>query len=329
MRIVVVPKFGGPEVMKVVERPTPEPAADQVLVKIEYAGVTYGDVYQREGTYRPNNPLKEGDAPLPIGGEAAGTIVSVGANVQGFKPGDRVVYGDNLGAYAEYGAVQSWRLVKVPDAVSLKDASAAYGQGLTAHYLAHDTGKLAAGMSCLIHAAAGGVGHILVQFAKLLGARVIATVGSTEKAEFVRGVGADEVIQYRDADFLEEVRRFTDGKGVDVVYDSIGAATIASSIKATRIRGLCVLYGNASGTVDQINPMDLAAAGSIYFTRPRLSHHMRTQEEITARATAIFDAIAKGKLKVEVQQVFPLEQAVEAHALIQSRTSRGRLLLKP
>jgi NADPH2:quinone reductase len=297
-----------------------------VLIKLHYAGVTYGDVYQREGTYRAG-PLKPGDAPLPMGGEGAGTVTAVGADVKHLKEGDRVVYADHLGSYAEYAAVAAWRVVKVPDAVSLEDAAASWAQGCTAHYLAYDTGKLGAGSSCLIHAAAGGVGHILLQFAKMQGARVLTTVGSAEKEAFVRKLGADEIIRYRDVDFLEEVKKRTDNKGVDVVYDSLGAATIAKSIKATRVRGLCVLYGNSTGMVDTVSPMDLAAAGSIFFTRPRLGHHLRTHEEIAGRAKALFDGLASKRLTVALQGVYPLADVVKVHQMLQSRNTIGRLLL--
>lgn len=327
MRQVVVPRFGGPEVLQVVERPRPVPAAGDVLVKLAFAGMTYGDVYQREGTYRPGNPLKEGDAPLPIGGEGVGTIEAVGSDVKEFAIGDRVAYGEQLGSYAEYVAVPAWRVMKIPAAVTMRDAAAVYAQGLTAHYLAYDTGRLAAGMSCLIHAAAGGVGHILLQFAKMRGVRVIATVGNREKAEFVRGLGADDVILYRDVDFLPAVKELTGNRGVDVVYDSVGAETIDRSIKATGHRGLCVLYGNSSGLVDSIAPMDLAAAGSIYFTRPRLAHHVRTREEIARRAGDIFGGLADGSLKVAMHTAFPLDRVVDAHRLLQSRQSAGRILL--
>ncbi|MGH7043086.1 MAG: quinone oxidoreductase family protein [Acetobacteraceae bacterium] len=327
MRAVVVPRFGGPEVLRVVDKPRPEPKEDQVLVKLKYAGVTYGDVYQREGTYRGGVPLKEGDAALPIGTEGAGTVVAAGAGVAHLKEGDSVVYADHMGSYAEYAAVPAWRVVKVPKAVSLANAAAAFSQGATAHYLAFDTGKLQAGSSCLIHAAAGGVGHLLLQFAKMAGARVFTTVGNAEKAAFVRSLGADEAIEYRNIDFLDEVRRITGGRGVDVVYDSVGAATIGRSIKAVTMHGLCVLYGNTSGMVETVAPMELAAAGSIFFTRPRLGHHMRSREEITKRADAIFSALAGGSLKVSIQRSFAIDDVAELHRLLQSRATIGKLML--
>jgi NADPH2:quinone reductase len=327
MRAVVVPQIGGPEAMVVAERPIPQIGPDQVLVKLQFAGITYGDVYQRAGTYR-SGPLKPGDAPLPMGSEGAGTVDRVGANVTDIKQGDRVVYTDQLGGYAEYAAVPAWRLVQVPEAISLLDAAAAFSQGATAHYLAFDTGRLHEGSSCLIHAAAGGVGHILLQFAKMLGAKVFATVGSAEKGAFVKQLGADEVIYYRETDFLDEVKTRNGGKGVDVVYDSVGAATIERSIKATGLRGLCVLYGNSSGMVTSVAPMELAAAGSIFFTRPRLGHHMLSHDEIARRGNRIFEDMASGRLKVSVHRSFKLEEVVEAHRLLESRTTMGKLLLR-
>lgn len=328
MRAIVVPRLGGPEVLTLREMPQPMPAAGEVLVKIKYAGITYGDVYQREGTYRGGKPLLDTDPPLPIGGEGAGTVAAIGSGVTHVSVGDTVVYAETLGSYAEYVSVAGWRVIKVPAGLALRDTVAVYSLGLTAHYLAHDTGKLKPGMSCLVHAAAGGVGHLLVQLARKVGASVVATVGSPEKAEFVRSLGADKIILYRDTPFLQEVKSWGDGKGVDVVYDAIGRATIEDSIKATRVRGLCVLYGNTTGMVDTVAPMDLAAAGSIFFTRPRLGHHIRTREEILPRAEALFGGLKDGSLKVAVSRVFPLEQATDAHRLLHSRATIGKVLLE-
>ena len=328
MRAIVVPRLGGPEVLELREVADPVPAADQVVVALKYAGITFGDVYQREGTYRGGKPLGANDAPLPIGGEGVGTVVAVGANVTDLKVGDAVIYCENLGSYAERVAVPAWKVIKLPADIDARDAAAMFGQGVTAHYLAYDTGQLAPGMSCLIHAAAGGVGHVLVQLAKAKGAAVIGTAGSKEKADFVSSLGADKVILYRDTPFLPEVKAWGDGGGVDVVYDSVGQSTIDDSIKATRVRGLCVLYGNSSGLVDTISPMDLAAAGSIYFTRPRLGHHVRNRAEIQRRADDLFQAMRDGKLKVALNKVFPLADAVEAHRLLGSRTGIGRILLE-
>lgn len=327
MRMVVVPRLGGPEVLTVIEAPKPAPQPDQVLVKLKYATMTYGDVYLREGTYRAGAPLKEGEGPLKIGGEGAGTVAAVGADVKHVKEGDEVIYCETPGSYAEYAAPQGFRVVKLPKGISLEDAASGISQGGTAHYLSHDTVKLGPGMSCLIHAAAGGVGHILLQFAKLRGAEVLATVGSPEKARFVQGLGADKVIQYNSEDFLEAAKAWGDKKGLDAVYDSVGKATIKKSIQAVRHRGTCVLYGNSSGLVDSIAPMELSATGSIYFTRPRLAHHIRTGEEIRRRAGDLFDAMLAGKMKVALAKIFPLAEVVDAHRLLQSRRTIGKILL--
>ena len=327
MRMIVIPRIGGPDVLTLIEVERPTPAPDEVLVKLSYAGLTYGDVYQREGTYRNGAPLKASEAPLRVGGEGAGMVAAPGSNVKHLQEGDAVVYCDHLGSYAEYAAVPAWRVVKIPPGIPFLDAAAVFSLGGTAHYLAHDTGKLRPGVSCLIHAGAGGLGHLLIQFAKMLGASVLTTVGSQEKAQFVRDLGVDRVILYRQTDFVAAVREWGDGKGVDVVFDSVGQVTIRKSIQSVRPHGLCVLCGNSSGLVETISPMDLAAAGSIFFTRPRLSHHMRTRDEIMKRADPIFSAMQDGRLRVTLCRTFPLEQAGEAHRLLQSRNTIGKILL--
>jgi NADPH2:quinone reductase len=327
MRMIVVPKLGGPEVLTLIDAPMPVAAADQVLVKLQYALVGFADVYQREGVYRSNKTLSASEAPLKIGGGGAGTVVSVGSYVTTFKTGDRVVYGEQLGSYAEYIAVPAWRASKVPDGVELSDVAGLPSQGATAHYLAHDTGKLAPGMICLIHAAAGGVGHVLVQLAKSCGATVLATVGNAEKGAFVTGLGADRVIQYRDEDFVAAVKSWGDGKGVDVAYDAVGPETIDKTIQCVRPRGLVVLYGNTSGLVETISPMTLGNAGSLFFTRPRLANHMRDAAEAGKRMDDLLSAIQAGRLRLALAKVLPLEQAAEAHRLIESRATIGRVLL--
>jgi len=327
MRMIVVPKLGGPEVLTLIDAPMPVAAADQVVVKLQYALVGFADVYQREGVYRSNKTLSASEAPLKIGGGGAGTVVSVGSNVTTFKPGDRVVYGEQLGSYADYIAVPAWRATKVSDGIDLSDVAGLPSQGATAHYLAHDTGRLAPGMTCLIHAAAGGVGHLLVQLAKSCGTTVLATVGNAEKAAFVQGLGADRVIQYRDEDFVAAVKSWGDGKGVDVAYDAVGPATIDKTIQCVRPRGLVVLYGNTSGLVETISPMALGNAGSLFFTRPRLANHMRDAAEASKRMDDLLGAIQAGRLRLALAKVLPLEQAAEAHRLIESRATIGRVLL--
>lgn len=326
MRMIVVPILGGPDVLTLAEGDKPAINADQVLVKLKYATITYGDVYLREGTYRGGAPLKPGEGPLRIGGEGAGTVEAVGANVTHVKPGERVVF-ESPGAYAEYVAAPGMRVVRIPDDLSFEDVASTLSQAGTAHYLSHDTVKLGPGMTCLIHAAAGGVGHVLVQFAKLRGAKVLATVGSAAKAKFVEGLGADRVVVNKDEDFLAVAKTFGDGKGLDAAYDSIGKDTIAKSIQTVRHRGVCVLYGNSSGLVDAIAPMELSATGSIYFTRPRLAHHLRTREDFERRTGDTFAAMKDGKLKMALAKIFPLAQAADAHQLLQSRDTIGRVLL--
>jgi NADPH2:quinone reductase len=254
-------------------------------------------------------------------------VVAAGSAVTQLRPSDRVIYGEQLGSYAEYVAVPAWRATRVPDGIDLKDVAGLPSQGTTAHYLAHDTGKLAPGMTCLIHAAAGGVGHVLVQLAKQCGATVLATVGSADKAAFVTGLGADCVIRYREEDFVAAVKSWGDGKGVDVAYDAVGPATIDKTIQCVRPRGLVVLYGNTSGLVESISPMALGNAGSLFFTRPRLANHMRDAAEAGKRMDDLLGAIQSGHLRLALAQVLPLDQAVAAHRLIESRATIGRVLL--
>jgi NADPH2:quinone reductase len=327
MRMIVVPRLGGPEVLTLVDGPMPVAASDQLLVRLDYALVGFADVYQREGVYRASKTLSTSEAPLKIGGGGAGTVVSVGAQVMGFAPGDRVIYGEQLGSYAEYVAVPAWRATKVPHGIDLKDVAGLPSQGATAHYLAHDTGKLAPGMTCLVHAAAGGVGHVLVQLAKHCGATVLATVGSPEKAAFVRDLGADRVILYRDEDFVAAVKSWGDGSGVDVAYDAVGPATLDKTIRCVRPRGLVVLYGNTSGLVESISPMALGNAGSLFFTRPRLANHMRNAAEAGKRMDDLLGAVGSARLRLALAATLPLEHAAEAHRLIESRATIGRVLL--
>lgn len=326
MRKIVVTRIGGPEGLTLIDAPVPTPGPDDVVVKLQYAVVSFADVYVREGTYRNGAPLKEGET-LPIGGGGAGTVSAVGANVRHLAEGDRVVYGEQIGSYADYIAVPARRVLKVPDGLDLKDVAGLPSQGATAHYLANDTGRLAPGMTCLVHAAAGGVGHILVQLAKRLGAKVVATVGSQAKADLVRELGADLAVLYREEDFAEKAKAFTDGAGVDVVYDAVGGPTLEKDMGALRQRGLLVLYGNTAGLVESIAPMQLANAGSLFFTRPRLANHMRDQAEIASRLDALFKAVQDGHLKPVLGTMLPLEQAAEAHRRMEARDTSGRILL--
>ena len=328
MRAMVVPRFGGPEVLQLAELPVPAPGAGEVLVRIRYGGVNYSDVYRRMGRVR------EGHAPDLVppfvpGSEGAGEIAAVGAGVTGLESGDRVVYAQmNIGSSAEYAVIPAWRAIKVPAGIELETAAAAYMQGSTAYYLSHWVRKIQPGDTCLIQAGAGGVGQKLVQFAKMLGARVLTTVGSDEKAAFVKRLGADVVIPYHKVDFRDAVMDATGGRGVDVVYDGVGRDTIARSIRSLRRKGLCVLFGVASGPVDSVGTLELAEAGSVFFTRPQLRHYLGTVEEIRTCAQALFDVILGGHLKISIHKIFALNEAAEAHRTIEARKTLGKILLE-
>lgn len=328
MRAIVVPQFGGPEVMQLSELPAPVPGAGEVQVRVRYAGVNYSDVYRRMGRVREGH-APDLQPPFVPGSEGAGEIAAVGAGVSGLAEGDRIVYAQmNIGSSAEYAVIPAWRAIRIPAGIDLQTAAAAYMQGSTAYYLSHWVRRIQPGETCLIQAGAGGVGQKLVQFAKMLGARVLTTVGSDEKAAFVKGLGADVVIPYKKVDFREAVMEATEGKGVDVVYDGVGHDTISKSIRSLRRRGLCVLFGVASGPVDSVGTLELAEAGSIFFTRPQLRHYLGTPAEIQACAEALFDAILGGHLKISIHKIFALAEAVEAHRTIEARKTLGKILLR-
>jgi len=322
MKAIQIKQTGGPEAMEYVDLPVPEPKPNEALVKIAASGVNFIDVYNREGRYK---------APLPfvLGQEAAGTVTAVGKDVSGLKPGDRVAYTLTLGGYAEYAAVPADRLVKVADGVSDRDAAAAMLQGMTAHYLCYDTYPLKKGETALVHAAAGGVGLLLVQMAHNIGARVIATVSTEEKAKLARAAGADDVILYTQVDFEAETKRLTGGKGLDVVYDSVGKTTFEKGLNLLRPRGMMALYGASSGAVPPFDPLTLTQKGSIFLTRPSLGHYILTREELQARASAVFRMIAAGKLKLRIEHTYPLSQAQQAHRDLEGRKTTGKLLLLP
>lgn len=322
MKAIVIERHGDPEQLqlKEVERPTPGPA--EVLIRVAAAGVNYIDTYHRTGLY-PAEP------PFTPGMEAAGVIEAAGAEVSDLAPGDRVAYGMCRGSYAEYAVVPSWQVVKIPEAVAMDQAAAAMLQGMTAHYLTHSTYPLKAGDTCLVHAAAGGTGLLIVQMAKLRGARVIGTAGSDEKAAAARAAGADEVIVYTRQDFLSQVKRLTGGRGVDVVYDSVGRATWEGSLDSLRPRGLMVTFGNASGPVPEIKPLILSQKGSLFLTRPTLFHYCASRDEVLARAGDVLGWIAAGKLSVTVHHTYPLAEAPQAHRDLEGRRTSGKLLLRP
>ncbi len=326
MRAIVVDRFGGPEVLDARDIDVPALHPGDVRVRVEFAGINYIDVYMRNGAYARSatyaTPL-----PMVLGMEGAGTVEETGAGVEGFAVGQRVAWCIVRGAYAEYAAVPAWKLVPVPDDVGLDVACALMLQGSTAHYLTHSAWRVRAGDVCVVHAAAGGVGQLLIQLAKLRGATVIATVGTSAKAAIASACGADHTVLYRDVDFREAVLRITNGRGADVVYDSVGRDTVHSSIRSLRTRGLCVMFGASSGHVEAIAPLELAEAGSVYFTRPHLADYMRDATEIHSRAQDLFGALAGGSLRVTIDRVFPLREAATAHRMLEARESRGKLLL--
>jgi NADPH2:quinone reductase len=327
MKTIAVSRFGGPEVLEALERPQPVPGPGEVLVKIERAGINFIDVYMRSGFYAKSQTYQT-PLPMTIGMEGGGTVAAAGADVSGFAVGERVSYAPYRGAYAEYAVVPAWRLVKVPDAVPMDAAVALMLQGYTAHYLSHACFPLNPGHTCLVHAGAGGVGQLLIQLAKIRGATVIATVGTPEKAAIATSRGADHVILYRESDFREAVTQFTGGKGVNVVYDAVGKDTIHQSIRSLAKRGLCVNYGGASGLVQAVEPLELAEAGSVFFTRPHLADYLATREEVQVRADDLFGHYAGGRLTVTIDRVYPLAEAGAAHRQLEGRGTRGKLLLE-
>jgi len=322
MLAIRVHQPGGPDVLVPEEVPVPEPGPGQVRIKVEAAGVNYIDVYHRSGLY----PLP---MPLTPGSEAAGVVDAVGPGVEGFAPGDRVAHAMCIGSYAQYQVVPADRLVKVPADISLQDAAAAMLQGMTAHYLACSTFPLGPGHRALVHAAAGGVGLLLVQVAKLRGATVYGTVSTEEKALLAKEAGADEVILYTRTDFEAEVRRLTGGQGVDVVYDSVGRTTFDASLRCLKPRGYLVLFGQSSGPVDPVDPQVLNQRGSVFLTRPSLAHYTLTPQELAWRSGELFDWLRTGKLRLRIDRTLPLKDAAEAHRLLESRATAGKLLLIP
>jgi NADPH:quinone reductase len=322
MKAIQIRAHGGQEALQVAELPVPEPEPDQALVRVEAAGVNFIDVYHRTGLYAVNLPYVPGQ-------EGAGTVAAVGEEVTGLAPGDRVAWAGVGGSYAEFARVPAEKLVKLPEHVDCEQAAAAMLQGMTAHYLSHDTYPLKRGDTALVHAAAGGVGLLLVQMARMRGARVLATAGSVRKAELARKAGAEEVILYGEKDFVAEVKRLTGGKGVQVVYDSVGQATFLKSLDCLSPRGMMVLFGQSSGKVSPFDPGLLMTKGSVFLTRPYLWHYIADRPSLLARTGELFDWIGSGRLFLYISQVLPLERAAEAHRLLEDRQSMGKLLLSP
>ncbi len=322
MHAIRVHQFGGPEVLRYEEVDRPQPGPGQALVRVEAVGVNFTEIYSRRGS---------GNASVPYtpGGEGAGTVEAVGDGVSEVKPGDRVATNALAGAYAEYALGPANRLVTVPDAIDMPHAAAALLQGMTAHYLTHDSYRIKPGDTVLVHAAAGGTGLLVVQMAKMLGARVIGTVSTEEKAKLAREAGADETVLYTQVDFSQEARRLTNGEGVNAVYDSVGKDTWQGSLNALRPRGMLVLFGQASGPIPPIDTSLLNAKGSLALSRVNLGTYIATREELLARANDVLNWTASGRLKLRIGGTFPLAQATEAHRQLEGRESTGKLVLIP
>jgi NADPH:quinone reductase len=322
MKAIQVKQPGGPEALELGELPVPEPKASEAVVKLAASGVNFIDIYQREGRYKVA-------LPFVLGQEGAGVVTAIGGDVKSAKKGDRVAWTGVLGGYAEYAAVPADRLVAIPAGVTDSQAAAAMLQGMTAHYLCHDTYPLKRGETALVHAAAGGVGLLLVQMAHDIGARVLATVSTEEKAKLAREAGADEIIFYTKSDFEAETKRLTNGQGVHVVYDSVGKTTFEKGLNVLRPRGFMVLFGGSSGAVPPFDLIALSQKGSLYVTRPTLGHYTATREELMARSSAVFGMITSGKLKLRIEHTYPLAEAQQAHRDLEGRKTTGKLLLMP
>src|SRR5512142_1528512 len=322
MKAVEVSRTGGPEVLEYKDVPEPQPKANEALVAIKAAGLNFIDVYFREGRY----PSK---LPFIVGQEAAGIVEKVGSDVTSLKPGDRVAYTGLQGSYAEKAAVAADRLVKIPEGVSFEQAAALMLQGMTAHYLVQSTYPLKSGEICLVHAAAGGVGQLLVQMAKMIGAEVIATAGTDAKCEIARKAGSDHAINYEKQDFEEETKRITGGKGVHVVYDGVGKSTFEKGLNVLRPRGYMVLFGGSSGAVPPFDLIKLSQKGSLYVTRPTLGAYIADRKELEWRASEVMGWVASGKLKLDIGQKYRLAEAEKAHRDVEGRKTTGKTVLIP
>lgn len=322
MKAIRVHETGGPEKLVHEDVPVPVPGPDQARVKVQAIGLNYIDVYFRTGLYKTTLPFTPGM-------EAAGIVDAVGANATRIQPGDRVAYAMNLGAYGEYALANAWQLVKLPAEIGFREGAAVMLQGMTAHYLAYSTFPLQSGQIALVHAAAGGVGLLLIQVAKMIGTRVIGTVSSEAKAALARAAGADHVVRYDQVDFEGEVKKFAEGRGVDVVYDSVGRATFEKGLNCLKRRGMMVLFGQSSGLVPPIDLNILNSKGSVYVTRPGIAHYTSTAEEISWRAGDLFRWMAEGKLHVRIDRTYALREASRAHQALEARETAGKVLLLP
>jgi NADPH2:quinone reductase len=322
MKAIIVSQTGGPEVLEFKDVPVPQPKPNEALIKVEAIGVNFIDVYFREGRY-------PAAVPFTPGREVAGTVTQLGSDVKEFKVGDRVAQTGVMGSYAEYQAVPETQLVKIPDHVSFDQAAAVMLQGATAHYLVGSTYPLKSGETLLLHAAAGGVGLLITQLAKHIGARVIGTVSTEAKAKLAREAGVEDIINYTDQDFVAEVKRLTSDKGVDVVYDGVGKTTFEGSLQSLRRRGYMVLFGGSSGAVPPFDLIRLSTMGSLFVTRPTLNDYIATREELAWRMNEIFSLIASSKLNVHIGQTYKLSDAHQAHRDLEARKTTGKVLLKP
>jgi NADPH2:quinone reductase len=328
MQAVRIQAYGDAALCRLEEAPVPQPGPGEVLVQIAVAGLNFIDIHIRLGRYAKSDTYRNA-LPMTLGMEGAGVVVACGPGADEFAVGDRVSYCVVRGSFAQYAVVPQGKLVRVPDGLSFDHAAALMLQGLTAHYLSHSAYELKPGSTCLVHAAAGGVGGLLVQLARLRGATVIGTVGSAEKATLARALGCHHTIEYKTQDFREAVLALTGGAGVDVVYDSIGRDTIARSIRCLRRRGLCINYGGASGLVESIVPLELGEAGSVYFTRPHLADYIATPQELRQRAAELFEHVRQGRLKVSIDRRFALADVAQAMQYLEAGLTRGKLLLDP
>ncbi len=322
MKAIQIQSTGGPEALRLVDLPIPQPGPGQVLIRIEATGVNFIEVYFRKGVYKASFPM------IP-GSEAAGTVEELGPGVNGFKAGDAVASTSVIGSYAEYALVPAAQLVKVPEGLSLEWAAAVLLQGMTAHYLAYSTYPLKKDDTALVHAGAGGVGLLLTQIAVRIGARVITTVSTKEKAELSREAGASDVILYTEQDFEAEAKRLTGGKGVDVVYDGVGKSTFDGSLNCLHPRGMMVLFGASSGPVPPFDPSLLNSKGSLYLTRPTLWHYIATRAELDWRAGEVLGWVANGEVKVRTEHTYPLADAAQAQIDLEERKTTGKILLVP
>lgn len=326
MRAIQIHEYGGPEVLRRVEIDVPKPGPGEVLVRVVNAGINFMDVHTRQGKYRDSRtyPVR---IPCTLGMEGAGEVAEVGEGVTALRAGDRIAWCISWGAYADYAIVPAARLAKLPDAIAYDTAAASIFQGSTAHYLLEDVAHIGAGSTCLVHAASGGIGQLLVQLAKRRGAEVFATTSSAGKAAIAKSRGADHVLMYENGAFADRIRELTQGRGVDVVFDAVGRTTLRDSFRATRKRGLVVNYGSVTGPVNDLDPYELGEAGSLFLTRPRLADHLADAQTVQRRADDIFDAILHGALSIEINGRYTLDNVETAHAALEERRQSGKAVM--